>query len=399
MESQRGHRNGAVYLAAIAIGRFSRPSASRIASLLGTHGSRTPSARMNHSGDADRARSNRQYPFAALADSRPPGTRHGRLRSIDVLRGLAALGVVLFHATDGQLFVDRMRSAPWMFVLGLPTSLGFSGVYLFFVISGFCIHLAWARQRAENRTPVVPFVPFWKRRIRRLYPPYLVALGLYLLLLWFQGTGLATTRPVAWDIGLHLVMLHNVDPQTTWSINGVFWTLAIEEQLYLAYFLLLALRKRLGWTATLAVCLAVRVGWFALAFLAHRALGLQVVVTEAAAGALVRLGSRSVERRGLVRSRASTPVDQQRVVVRLVASSRGPTVPWTTLPHSGRSTERSGLAPRAPALGAWLLHRGEPSHGRGTRSPPKPRRHRNRRAYSCAVGSPEHRALLVLDST
>ncbi len=38
---------------------------------------------------------------------------------------------------------------------------------------------------------------------------------------------------------MHLLMLHNLDPNTCYTINGVFWTLAIEEQLYLAYFLLL----------------------------------------------------------------------------------------------------------------------------------------------------------------
>ena len=39
-----------------------------------------------------------------------------------------------------------------------------------------------------------------------------------------------------------------------------FWTLAIEEQLYLAYFLLLFLRVRWGWGVTIAVCLFARVG-------------------------------------------------------------------------------------------------------------------------------------------
>ncbi len=49
-------------------------------------------------------------------------------------------------------------------------------------------------------------------------------------------------------------MLHNLDPRTAYSINGAFWTLAIEEQLYLAYFLLLFLRIRYGWTITLLLC-------------------------------------------------------------------------------------------------------------------------------------------------
>ena len=224
-----------------------------------------------------------EYSVAALTRSQATPARNGRLSSIDVLRGGAALAVVFFHTTDGALFLDAFRSAPWLTILALPAAYGFSGVYLFFVISGFCIHLAWARERANNREPQVAFVPFWKRRIRRLYPPYLVALGIYLLLLWAEGTTHSMVRPAAWDIGLHLVMLHNLDPATALSINGVFWTLAIEEQLYLAYFLLLAIRRRFGWRLTLATCAAARIGWFGLAFLAHRIFGAQIPVTEAAA--------------------------------------------------------------------------------------------------------------------
>ena len=51
----------------------------------------------------------------------------------------------------------------------------------FFVISGFCIHLGWARQEAQAGGATTDFFAFWRRRIRRLYPPYLVVLGLYLL--------------------------------------------------------------------------------------------------------------------------------------------------------------------------------------------------------------------------
>jgi peptidoglycan/LPS O-acetylase OafA/YrhL len=191
--------------------------------------------------------------------------------------------VVLFHATEGEFFLDAWRIAPWLTAVAFPAAFGFSGVYLFFVISGFCIHLAWARDRRDGLERSIAFVPFWKRRIRRLYPPYLVALGTYMLLVWSERGTLSTVAPVVWDVGLHLLMLHNIDPNTAWSINGVFWTLAIEEQLYLAYFLLLVLRVKLGWLMTLAICLFVRVAWFALAFVAHRWFDVQIVVTEAAA--------------------------------------------------------------------------------------------------------------------
>ncbi len=59
--------------------------------------------------------------------------------------------------------------------------------------------------------------------------------------------GIDVTHFFVYDVVMHLLMLHNLDPHTCYSINGVFWTLAVEEQLYLAYFLLLFLRNRWGW--------------------------------------------------------------------------------------------------------------------------------------------------------
>ena len=232
-----------------------------------------------------------------------------RLDSIDLLRGVAALSVVAFHATRGNLYLNSARDAPWLVALGVPAAMGFSGVYLFFVISGFCIHLTWARRRAEGQEPTIDFLAFWRRRIWRLYPPYFVALSLFLLLLWIEGAPFFRTQRAAWDVGLHLFLVQNVDPSSSGSINSVFWTLAVEEQLYLAYFLLLALRRRLGWSATLGICLAARVGWFGLGFVAHRLWGIQICSCIGGGDALVRLGSRGMECRGLVRSRGASPVE------------------------------------------------------------------------------------------
>src|SRR6476660_9088344 len=99
----------------------------------------------------------------------------GRLTSIDALRGFAALGVVLYHAVGrADLALPRgLLQWPGFFVHSL-TGFGYVGVFLFFVISGFCIHLQWARARAAGRQSQIEFGAFWKRRLRRLYPPYVI---------------------------------------------------------------------------------------------------------------------------------------------------------------------------------------------------------------------------------
>ena len=206
-----------------------------------------------------------------------------RLRSIDALRGVAAMGVVLYHAVEqgGKILPDNFLRYPIKLVQ-LVSSFGYIGVFLFFVISGFCIHLQWARAHAAGQESTIPFGAFWKRRIRRLYPPYIIALGLYLLLTAWT-VGIDVSHFFIYDVAMHLFMLHNLDPHTCYSINGVFWTLAIEEQLYLAYFLLLFVRRRWGWTTTLVMCLIGRVGWMVFSNVVWRKTGIGVPVPEAAA--------------------------------------------------------------------------------------------------------------------
>lgn len=206
-----------------------------------------------------------------------------RLRSIDALRGIAALGVVLYHAIEqgknalpNNLFDYPVRALQFI------SSYGYIGVFLFFVISGFCIHLQWAKAKATGVEPDVRFGPFWKRRLRRLYPPYIIALALFLLVAYSYGE-LNFTHFFFYDIVMHLLMLHNLDPQTCYTINGVFWTLAIEEQLYLAYFLLLFVRIRWGWRVTIAVCLAARVAWMFLSYFVWVKFSYGLPVPEAAA--------------------------------------------------------------------------------------------------------------------
>jgi peptidoglycan/LPS O-acetylase OafA/YrhL len=206
-----------------------------------------------------------------------------RLQSIDALRGVAALGVVLYHAVLQTPNAVPNNVFRWpVKLLQFVTSFGYIGVFLFFVISGFCIHLQWAKSRAAGKPPDIKFGSFWRRRIRRLYPPYLIAFALFLLMAALT-TGINVTHFFVYDVVMHLLMLHNLDPQTCYSINGVFWTLAIEEQLYLAYFLLLFLRTRLGWWPTLLICGLARVGWFFFGHAVWVTTGIGTPVPEAAA--------------------------------------------------------------------------------------------------------------------
>ena len=249
------------------------------------------------------------------------------------------MGVVLFHAIDQtkNALPNNLFDYPVRLVQFL-SSFGYIGVFLFFVISGFCIHLQWARATAAGTEPDIRFGSFWKRRIRRLYPPYVLALLLFLLLTAYT-VGLNITHFFVYDIGMHLLMLHNLDPHTCYTINGVFWTLAIEEQLYLAYFLLLFLRVRFGWGVTIAVCLFARFAWMWFSHIVWLKTGYGLPVPESAAAHWFTwaLGAIGVEVMfGLIRLRGWSR-DLRLATVLVVGasalSSYLPAIPKDTLLH------------------------------------------------------------------
>jgi peptidoglycan/LPS O-acetylase OafA/YrhL len=262
-----------------------------------------------------------------------------RLRGIDALRGAAAMGVVVYHAVvqGQQVLPNNLLQYPVRLVQ-FASSFGYIGVFLFFVISGFCIHLQWARAKAAGSEPEIRFISFWKRRIRRLYPPYMIALLLFLLMT-AATVGLSLTQFFFYDLGMHLLMLHNLDAKTCYTINGVFWTLAIEEQLYLAYFLLLFIRSRWGWGVTLSVCLLARLGWMGFSHLVWLKTGFGIPVPEAAASHWFTwaLGAMGVEVMfGLVKLRGWSR-DLRLATVLIVAasalSSYLPSIPKDMLLH------------------------------------------------------------------
>ncbi len=175
--------------------------------------------------------------------------RSHRLESIDALRGIAALGVVACHAISYNHY--KQIQSWWFEPLSRILFMGELGVVLFFVVSGYCIHLKWT-QGGEVR-----FLPFWKRRMFRLYPPYFVALVLSMSLMAVALLKGVTTPLVStysgdhpwrifWaDFFSHVFILHGFIPSFDLAGgNAVYWSLAREEHLYLLYFLVLFFRKK-----------------------------------------------------------------------------------------------------------------------------------------------------------
>ncbi len=156
-----------------------------------------------------------------------------RLLFIDGLRGVAALAVLLFHISTSDFF----KHAPgWVVPLNtVANAVGFLGVEIFFVISGFVIAYS-----LRNVTVTGGFVvKFAVRRSLRLDPPYWSAIAMTVAIsVLFSKALHATTYPVPSisTLAANLFYLQGILHRPQLLI--VFWTLCYEIQYYLFYIFL-----------------------------------------------------------------------------------------------------------------------------------------------------------------
>jgi peptidoglycan/LPS O-acetylase OafA/YrhL len=164
-------------------------------------------------------------------------TTTARLRGLDLLRAAAILLVLMTHYSG---FVNR---AP---TFGAVGQVGWAGVDLFFVLSGYLIgnQLLAPAARGED----LSLKAFFVRRLLRTLPNYYVVLAVYWL---FPGPPLGgPTAPAAWRF-LTFTQNFGLAYGQTFSHS---WSLCIEEQFYLLLPLaVLALARsgfplRLAWT-------------------------------------------------------------------------------------------------------------------------------------------------------
>jgi hypothetical protein len=163
----------------------------------------------------------------------------GRIQSIDGLRGIAALLVVLFHL---HLAVSRTATEWLWFPIDWIARNGDKGVDIFFVISGFVI----AMSVSKGAKTVGYFGRFILRRSIRLDPPYWSAILLELVLLYLT-LRLFHDRPVVLPTGPQLAshFLYLQDLLGYGNIVPSFWTLCYEIQFYGFFVGLIVLRHYL----------------------------------------------------------------------------------------------------------------------------------------------------------
>ena len=144
-----------------------------------------------------------------------------RLKQLDALRALAVILVLGHHVTWNPLWVR----------------FGWSGVDLFFVLSGFLISGLLFREYKQYGS--IHILRFWTRRALKIYPAY------YLLILATVSGRMLAKTPIGWShIWPDLIFVQSYVPGT-W---GHLWSLAVEEHFYILLPILLwaMMRRQCG---------------------------------------------------------------------------------------------------------------------------------------------------------
>ena len=182
--------------------------------------------------EPSRARTAASSAVASIAADEPVALRTvaargaGYVPEVDALRAIAMSMVALFHC----------RFLP----------LGWMGVWLFFVISGFSVCtclLASTRHTTSTRSLIQHF---YARRCLRIWPLYFSFIALNVVFL----IAAAKTRFLG-EVPYQVVFLYNLKTifthytdATRWSSFMPLWTLSVEQQFYLLFPLLFMLRTR-----------------------------------------------------------------------------------------------------------------------------------------------------------
>ena len=173
-----------------------------------------------------------------------------RLEFLDGLRGLAALYVVIYHLAGES---DNLLPQAIRGLMGWA-KYGHSAVDIFIILSGYCLMLPVAQ--ASGGWLRGGMMQFFRRRARRILPPYYAAFTLALLLNSFQLHGLkphlVNPKVSPGNFFTHLFLAHN---WTIWSnsLDAPLWSVATEWQIYFFFpILLLPLWRRYGIILTIA---------------------------------------------------------------------------------------------------------------------------------------------------
>jgi peptidoglycan/LPS O-acetylase OafA/YrhL len=159
-------------------------------------------------------------------------------RHIDVLDGIRVLIILIvgwFHIWQQGWYSPSFTIGSQYISLDFLLRSGYMWVDAMLLLSGFLLYLPYAQAGGE----LPKAIPFYKRRLIRILPSYLLAVAVFFTLACFEHK---YGKPVdaLKDLGAHLTFTHTFFyfSYLGTPINGVLWTLGVEVQFYLLFPLL-----------------------------------------------------------------------------------------------------------------------------------------------------------------
>jgi peptidoglycan/LPS O-acetylase OafA/YrhL len=155
---------------------------------------------------------------------------HQRIPALDGLRGIAILAVFFRHYAGG---LEKSSSSTGMHVLGMLFNFGWTGVDLFFVLSGFLITgILFDTQEHPDY-----FKNFYVRRILRIFPPYYLLALVYLALTpWLNAHWKVGQLSFLVYFGYPLALIWPGLGEVSPSVHIThLWSICAEEQFYMIW--------------------------------------------------------------------------------------------------------------------------------------------------------------------
>lgn len=175
---------------------------------------------------------------------------NGEIICLTSMRGIAALGVLLFHI-DVCLFYREMGTLLPKASTGLIAN-GYLWVDFFFILSGFVIHHAYAERLGAGfswRTSVA----YYRSRFLRIYPLHFVLTLLLVAAVVLAGSVWPSLKDESWDaffnpsaLPANVLLLHAMTPTVGLTWNIVSWSIAAEWWVYAAAPLLIPILASRG---------------------------------------------------------------------------------------------------------------------------------------------------------
>ncbi len=185
---------------------------------------------------------------STMADSPSPKHASMQLDSLQILRALAALAVVVYHLGDSLIKDFGLTDTN-------PFAIGAYGVDLFFVISGFVICYA----SINTHSPLA----FMKKRIFRIVPLYyLLTIGVFLVALAMPTLLNSTVADLSHLLkSLAFIPFEKAEGEV-YPLLFLGWTLNFEMFFYLLFALCFGFKKYREIAAALLVIICVIIGSF-----------------------------------------------------------------------------------------------------------------------------------------